>query len=63
MKMSVKEAVEILNKINTDSEIFIWFITREDMGCSKSKWKKVEDDSQGLEDTLNEYVSSWIQEV
>ena len=63
MKISAQQAIDLLKGINPDSEILMWYRTKEDMNCSDSTWKKIEDDSQGLEEVIDEYVSGWIEEA
>lgn len=63
MKISAQKAINLLKDLDPNSEILFWFRTKEDMNCADSTWKKVEDDSQGLEDTIDEYVNGWIEEV
>jgi hypothetical protein len=63
MKISAQQAIDLLKGINPDSEILMWYRTKEDMNCSDATWKKIEDDSQGLEEVIDEYVSGWIEEA
>ena len=57
MKISAQQAIDLLKGINPDSEILMWYRTKEDMNCSDATWKKIEDDSQGLEEAIDEYVN------
>ena len=63
MKLTVLQAIEMLKDLDNNSEILLWFRTKEDMDCTESNWKKIEDDSEALEDTIDEYVNGWIEEV
>ena len=63
MKISAQQAIDLLQGINPDSEILMWYRTKEDMNCSDATWKKIEDDSHGLEEVIDEYVSGWIEEA
>jgi transcription termination factor NusB len=63
MKIKVSKAIDILKDLDKDSEILLWFRTKEDMDCAESNWKKVLDDSEALEDTIDEYVNGWIEEA
>ena len=63
MKISAQQSIDLLKGINPDSEILMWYRTKEDMNCSDATWKKIEDDSQGLEEVIDEYVSGWIEEA
>ena len=63
MKLTVSKAIDILKNLDKESEILLWFRTKEDMDCAESTWKKIQDDSEGLEDTIDEYVNGWIEEI
>jgi hypothetical protein len=63
MMISAQQAIDLLKGINPDSEILMWYRIKEDMNCSDATWKKIEDDSQGLEEVIDEYVSGWIEEA
>ena len=63
MKITAQQAIEFLKDINPESEILLWFRTKEDMNCSDDTWRKIEDDSQALEDSIDEFVNGWIEEA
>ena len=63
MKISAKQAIELLKEMNPDSEILFWFRTKEDMNCSHATWGEIKDDSQALEESIDEFVNGWIEEV
>jgi hypothetical protein len=63
MKITVKQAIELLSKHNPDSEILMWYRTSEDVGANTEEWSELEDDSEGIEDTIDEYVNGWLDEI
>ena len=63
MKITAQQAIELLKGMNPESEILLWFRTKEDMNCSDATWRKIEDDSQALEDSIDEFVNGWIEEA
>jgi len=38
MKISAQQAIDLLKGINPDSEILMWYRTKEDMNCSDATW-------------------------
>ena len=63
MKITVKKAIELLSQNDSESEILFWFRTSGDMDATDDEWKKIYDDSQGLEENIDEYVNGWLEEV
>lgn len=62
MKLTVKDAVNALSKLNPNDKILIWYRTKDDMGVSSAKWESLTDDSQALEDVIDEYLNGWLDE-
>lgn len=63
MKITVKKAIELLSQNDSEAEILFWFRTSGDMDATDDEWKKIYDDSEGLEDTITEFVNGWLEEV
>lgn len=64
MKVLAKDAVEILRKIDGDASIFFWYKTIEDFPETLVKvWNELDDDSYSLDETIDEYISVWIEET
>ena len=63
MKITVKKAIDLLSQHDSESEILFWFRTSGDMDATDDEWKKIYDDSQGLEENIDEYVNGWLEEV
>lgn len=63
MKISVDQAIEQLRELNGNSEIFLWYRTSEEYECDPKIWELLEDNSESLEETIDEYISEWLEEL
>jgi hypothetical protein len=54
---------KLLTKMNPDESILFWYRTIDDYpDITKTCWGNLEDDSEVLEEVIDEYISGWIEE-
>lgn len=70
MKITTKEAIEILQRYNPNEEIFIWFYGYDDIeidqeldaSLDKSKWDEAVDNCDLIDDQIRDSIKLLLQD-